>query len=495
MRVCKEYCKRNDIRIVHTYIDRAKSASHGVAKRTEFLQMISDAQHGNFDAIVVYKLDRFSRNRYDSAHYKAKLKKYGVRLISATENLTDSPESIILESVLEGMAEFYSAELSQKIRRGQRESVAKHKPVGGVVPLGYRFENEKYVVDEATAPVVKEIFQRYASGERAVDIAKSLNARGYRTAKGAVFTKSSFHRMLTNKRYLGYYVFKDQEEPGILPPLVDEETWNAVQKRIALNKKCPGAMKAKEPYLLLDKLICGHCGSKMIGDGGTSKTGAVYHYYVCQHRKKRHACDKKPVPKRLIEDAVVDDILETMTDDFIAELAKAAVEENNRILAEDQTLKNLTDKIEDIEHRLRNLYRAFEMTDDVPQTIIDRIRELEKEKSQTVKDLADAEKMIIRLDEDMVIFWLSRFRDGDYNDEGFRRSLVDHFINSVTVWDDPDDGWRLEIIYNITDSPHGRQITVDDLPSSDFTGIAPVCLQKTNSLAFAKRRILERETA
>ena len=118
MHVCQDFCKRHNIRIVEMYIDRATSASKDIEKRVEFLKMIKDSEKGNFNAVIVYKLDRFARSRYDSATYKYRLKRNGVQLISATENITQDPEGIILESVLEGMAEFYSAELSQKINRG-----------------------------------------------------------------------------------------------------------------------------------------------------------------------------------------------------------------------------------------------------------------------------------------------------------------------------------------------------------------------------------------
>mgnify|MGYP002518385862 CR=1 FL=1 len=108
LRECTAYCKKNDITILRTYIDRAMSAK--TDHRPDFQRMIKDSAKGLFDVIIVWKLDRFARNRYDSAHYKAQLRKYGVKVLSATENISDGPEGIILESMLEGMAEYYSAE-------------------------------------------------------------------------------------------------------------------------------------------------------------------------------------------------------------------------------------------------------------------------------------------------------------------------------------------------------------------------------------------------
>ena len=124
-RICTAYCQSHNMTIIGKYIDRALSASKHTEKRDEFQRMIRDSEKQTFEAVVVYKLDRFSRNRYDSAIYKNKLRKNGVKVVSATENISDSPEGIILESVLEGMAEFYSKELSQKVSRGMHETALK----------------------------------------------------------------------------------------------------------------------------------------------------------------------------------------------------------------------------------------------------------------------------------------------------------------------------------------------------------------------------------
>jgi len=135
IRECLEYCQRNGITILQNYIDRAFSAK--TDNRPDFLRMVRDSTKGLFEVVVVWKLDRFARNRYDSAHYKAALKKNGVRVLSAKENIADGPEGIILESMLEGMAEYYSAELSEKVIRGHTENALKCKYNGGTPTFGY----------------------------------------------------------------------------------------------------------------------------------------------------------------------------------------------------------------------------------------------------------------------------------------------------------------------------------------------------------------------
>lgn len=168
--------QRNDITIIGTYIDRAISGKTDV--RPEFQRMIKDSDKKLFDAVIVWKLDRFARNRYDSATYRAKLKKNNVKVLSAKENITDSPEGIILESLLEGMAEYYSAELSQKIRRGMKECALKCKATNGSLGLGYKIGADKtYQIDFATAPIVQQIFEMYASGSTVTEIIKELNEK------------------------------------------------------------------------------------------------------------------------------------------------------------------------------------------------------------------------------------------------------------------------------------------------------------------------------
>ena len=134
MRAIKEYAKRNDVIIVGEYVDKAKSAT--TDKRPEFLRMISDSKEEGFDVVLVHKLDRFARNRQDSIGYRMELKRHGVSLISVLEYLDDdSPESLILESMLEAMAEYYSKNLAREVNKGMRENALKGLHTGGVPAL------------------------------------------------------------------------------------------------------------------------------------------------------------------------------------------------------------------------------------------------------------------------------------------------------------------------------------------------------------------------
>lgn len=165
LRECMEFATYNDIQVIDNYIDRAMSAK--TDNRPEFQRMIKDSYKHAFDCIIVWKLDRFARNRYDSAHYKTILKKNGVKVISAKETIAEGSEGILLESVLEGMAEFYSAELAEKVSRGLKENALKGLYNGGSVPFGYVINAErKLAIDPLTAPIVADIFKMSYDGKR-----------------------------------------------------------------------------------------------------------------------------------------------------------------------------------------------------------------------------------------------------------------------------------------------------------------------------------------
>ena len=244
IRECTEYAEHNGMTLLCSYIDRALSAR--TADRPEFQRMIVDSSKKLFDVVLVWKLDRFSRDRYDSAHYKRILKKNGVKVVSAKENISDGPEGIILESMLEGYAEYYSAELSEKIRRGQKENALKCKNNGGNLPLGYVVGSDGVLaVDPLTAPLVTEIFTRYDAGETMAEIVKSLNDRGLRTKNGNPYKIGGLSIILKNRRYIGEYKYSDTIIPGGIPAIIEQDLFDRVQHRLEANKKSPCPQKSR----------------------------------------------------------------------------------------------------------------------------------------------------------------------------------------------------------------------------------------------------------
>ena len=447
-RVCTAFCEQHGYEIVDRYIDRATSAFKDTDKRTEFQRMIRDSEKQLWEGVIVYKLDRFARNRYDSATYKARLKKNGVRVISATENISGNPEGVILEAILEGMAEFYSKELSQKITRGMFESANKCYNIGGHTPLGYKIENKKLVIDEAGAAIVREAFELYANGSTVSQICKIFNKKGYRTAKNSEFNKNSFRSIFKNERYIGIYKYKDLRIEGGVPAIVDKDTFDIVQQRLSKNAEAPSRGKAKVDYLLSQKLFCGHCGSLMTGESSTGKSGTVYHYYTCSKRRREHTCDKKTLKKDFIERVVVEDALKLLTPETIDELADIAVKESIREMEENSVIPSLKGQLQETECSINNLIKMVERGIE-SDSIANRLKELEKEKRAIKKRLVAAKDEYIILEKDHIVWWLSKFCEGNIEDEGFRRRITDLLVNSVTVWDEPDGWYKITSVYNL----------------------------------------------
>ena len=200
LRDCYDFARKNRINVIGEYIDKAISGK--TDKRPDFQRMLRDSERGHFDAVIMWKMDRFARNRYDSAIYKYKLKKNGVRIFYAKETIPDGPEGIILESVMEGYAEYYSENLSQNVRRGMYDSALELKTLGRKI-IGYKTGADgKFEIDPGQAAVVRRIFEEYAAGECAKDIYTRLNEEGYRTSRNGLFNKNSLRRILENEKYI-----------------------------------------------------------------------------------------------------------------------------------------------------------------------------------------------------------------------------------------------------------------------------------------------------
>lgn len=244
LRECKAFAEANDMMIIDTYIDRALSAK--TDNRPDFQRMIKESANGLFDIVIVWKLDRFARNRYDSAHYKSVLQKNGVKVISATEKISQNSEGILLESLLEGMAEYYSAELSEKVTRRLTENALKCKYNGGTMPIGYcTDEKQYYIIDTLTAPAVLDAFKHYAEGSTMQEITDELNLKGIRTKKNTRISLNTVTRMLHNRKYIGEYRYNDIVIPNGIPAIVPTDLFERVQEMMIAKKKLRQSIKRK----------------------------------------------------------------------------------------------------------------------------------------------------------------------------------------------------------------------------------------------------------
>lgn len=464
LRECREYAEANGITIVGEYIDRALSASKETEKRLDFLRMIKDSSKHLFDLVLVWKLDRFARNRYDSAHYKAILKKNGVKVVSVTERIADGADGVILEAVLEGMAEYYSLDLSEKIHRGQKENALKCQNNGGHIPLGYQLnkETKRLEINPTTAPIVQEVYRRYADGDTIRDIVRDLNERGLTTTRGKKFTYSAFNILLQNRKYIGEYKYQDVVIPGGIPAIVPEDVFNRVQARMEKNKHSPAAAKAKENYLLTTKLFCGKCGKIMFGESG-QHGGKIYRYYKCASAKKKTGCTKKAVKKDWIENLVVQQTMLVVMDKPLMErLTDRLMELQGE---ESYDLKLLEQQKHEAEQGIENMINAIQAGIITPSTK-QRLTELESEKSRLEKCILKERLAHPRLEREQINFFLEQFKKTDVQNEEQRQRLIDCFVNAVFVYDD-----KIILTFNYKNST--KTIKLSDIKNSDLDSLSP----------------------
>ena len=429
LNACYDFAKQKGYTVIGEYIDRAASATND--QRAEFQRLVHDSEKGNFEAVLVYQLDRFARNRYDSAINKHKLKANGVRVLSAKENIADDPSGIILEGMLETIAEYYSADLSQKVKRGQALSAEKCQYNGGAIPLGYRVdENRKFQIDEDTAPIVKRVFEQFAQGKSEVDIIKELNEAGVTTSAGTSFKKNSFQNLLRNPRVTGLYKYGEVEIEGGMPRLISDDVFEACQARIKKQKNSPSS---KEDYLLTTKLFCGCCKSMMVGTAGTGKSGKRHFYYTCKKTLKKE-CAKKYIKRALIEDAVTDSCRAMLTDKNIADISKNVArlcekEANSPYVI--QLKKEVTKR----EAAIENLMKALEHGEEVDM-ILERIKSNKEEKQNLEAEIKQEELAKTLLTEPEISFFLTDLRSNYINDDNYRKMLINVFVNKVYFYDD-----------------------------------------------------------
>ena len=432
IRECTAYAEKNDITIVKHYIDRAISAK--TDNRPQFQQMIKDSDKKLFDIVLVWKLDRFARNRYDSARYKTQLKKNGVKLMSATEIISEGPEGIILESVLEGYAEYYSADLAEKVVRGQTENILKGRCNGGRGTFGYTLDSErKFHIDPLASPFVLESFTKYRDGLTMKEIRDWLNENGIKNPVGGEFTYNSVEHMLKNRRYIGELKFRDVVVPDAIPPIVPLELFDDVQEKIAKNKKAPARRKAEDDYLLTTKLHCGCCGALMFGESGTSRTGEVHRYYKCATAKKKKGCKKKTVRKQWLEDLVVNQTMQLVRDDAAMESIIAKVMELQD--RENTNLPLYEKQLRDAESGIQNMLNAIQ-AGILTSSTKERLEQLEETKRELEARIAEEKLAKPKVTEEFIRFWLLRFRKLDMNQKDQRQALVDTFINAIYLYDD-----------------------------------------------------------
>ena len=441
IRECQSFAERKGYTVIRTYIDRALSGTRA-DNRPQFQQMISDSTLREFQYVIVWKIDRFSRDKFDSVKYKYALKSSGVSVISATEPIDGSPEGQMMESVFEGISVYYIKDLAQKTSRGMTENAIKGKFNGGTLTFGYTIdENHHFQLDPVNAPIVLDVFTRYSDGETIRSILDDINNK--MSNNGRKFTYHFLNWMLNNRRYLGEYKFQDTVNNEAIPPIISQELFDKCQHRLNVNKHKAGSFKNnKEKYLLTGKIFCGNCGATISGISGTGKCKSIYRYYKCMNVKK-HKCNKKPVQKELIENIVLNAAMDIFKDKaLIRKISKACFDLQSK---ESPMLPALKRRLRENQKEIKNLMNAIK-AGIVLKTTKSELEKLEAEQEQLETNIAMEKLVKPVIPQEKIQAWLMRFAAADLSDQSQKQKIIDIFVNSVYVYDD-----RVVIFFNYKD--------------------------------------------
>lgn len=478
---CQAFAQKGGIEIVDIYTDRALTGTND--NRPGFQRMVADAASHRWTYVLVYALDRFSRDRYDSAVNKKRLRDCGVKVISATEPITDDPMGVIVESMIEGYAEYYSRELSRKVRRGHADN-AKKCIVNGPLPLGYRRSADgRPEIDPDRAGIVKEIFRRFIGGECLCDISADLNARGIPTKTGGQWKKSSYDSILVNERYTGLYIYQDVRIVGGIPAIISAEDFAAAQALLG-RKKNPrrtagpnvpaSRRREKNIYLLTGKLFCGDCGSPLVGVSGTARGGSLLHYYACRGRiREGKPCTLKNIRQEDAEADIAAALKHYMlTDPTIDAIADAAYAYQLRTAAAPD-LPLLQQQLADTQRSLKNIMSAIEAGIFTASTR-DRLQQLEADQQHLTARIADLQASSSQVPtREEIAETLRYFSTGDLNDPLYREALIDTFLIRAYIYPDhydiyfsPDAHKAVTIPANFESAPQSGNDCVSNRISS-----------------------------
>ena len=454
VRECQSFAERKGYTVIRTYIDRALSGTRA-DNRPQFQQMISDSTLREFQYVIVWKIDRFSRDKFDSVKYKYALKSSGVSVISATEPIDGSPEGQMMESVFEGISVYYIKDLAQKTSRGMTENAIKDKFNGGTLTFGYMIdEKHHFQLDPANAPIVLDVFTRFSEGETIRSIIDDINSK--MSNNGRKFTYHFLNWMLNNRRYLGEYKFQDTVNNEAIPPIISQELFDKCQHRLNVNKHKAGSFKNnKEKYLLTGKIFCGNCGATISGISGTGKCKSIYRYYKCMNVKK-HKCNKKPVQKELIENIVLNAAMDIFKDKaLIRKISKACFDLQSK---ESPMLPALKRRLRENQKEIKNLMNAIK-AGIVLKTTKAELEKLESEQEQLETNIAMEKLVKPVIPQEKIQVWLMKFAASDLSDQSQKQRIIDIFVNSVYVYDD-----RVVIFFNYKDGERYVDFsTLDDL--------------------------------
>lgn len=474
------------IRIIDTYADRAVSGR--TDKRRDFQRMMTDAAKGKFRYVIAWKSNRMGRNMLEALINEARLQDLGVRVLYVEEDFDDTAAGRFAARSMMNVNQFYSENMAEDIKRGLYDNAANCMVANGHLPYGYKAdETLHYAIDEPKAAVIREIFTRVSCGEAFVDIMASLNARGIKTSYGRPWGRSSFQKILSNERYRGIYIYGDVRKEGGIPRIISDELYFKVQEVITTKKNPQGRHRVNGDYLLTGKLFCGHCKSPMTGISGTSRSGNLHYYYVCQKRRTEKTCEKKNLRRDDIELQVAKAIKRrTLDDDTINWIADSVVEYSQHQESA-SGIGLLEDQLKDTQRSIKNLMAAIEQGIITPTTKA-RLMELEKEQSDIDRKITMAKADVIPVNRDQLVGWLKKLQAGDVHDKKYQAELFDTFLIAVYVYDNPDGQDYMKVVFNYAGSKNTVEIPLEPSVIDNVENIETGAVRLSSAQVHQKRK-------
>ena len=497
LRALRDYAGKHDFQVIREFIDEAESGRND--RRFAFREMITiaKAKHPSFEAILVWKLNRFARNRADSIVYKKLLRDRGIKLISINEPLEDSPSGHLLEGVIETIDEFYSENLGEDIKRGMRENAGRGFFNGSRPPYGFhkvdvidgdktRHRLEPDAEGSSSLQTIRRIFDLASKGMGCKEIAKVLNREGYLTGKQQQWGQTTVHKVLTNEAYCGTLIWGGRLEHEAIhngitpvrventwPAIIDRETFNSVRQKMGNNAPKAVHPRVVSSFYLLSGLLYCSCGHAMIGRSAKSHQ---YYYYVCSRGNKqgKDSCSARNLPKEKIEKLVIDQIKQkVLTPEYLEGLVKLVNEEldSTHGLTKDK-LDAIDTELEDVRSRLAKLYDILETGKLNLDDLAPRIKELKAKQDGLMKTRVQAEAdMVLEGTQHVNVETVKAYsqdlrsvlEEADFiQSKAFLRS----FVKKIII-----NGGKVKIQYHLPMPPDGKRTQeIEVLPTDTLGG-------------------------